>query len=504
MALPSTEKGVSTDSDTPLMFKSKTRRAPPSATPQLAQHTQLDSAIDDSSLPQASPKVAGREADRFVDCPVIVRHLQFGWLELRCNLCGGNSQEKGEKYLLGFAGLRRHLAHKHSKTSTGTRHFDTDYVLGKCVRKLTSAEVDTYAKAIEEGRDPIVKRPCSAGDGEFTTDHSASEAATPKRKPSVHKRPLKRTRESELKVDGFSDLSTDTLPSKRPRYGTFNSSSTPFPQGRPTKRRAARKSNIPQRADEQGHESSRALPVKIRFEPSCPATCHHPTKGPFILVCPFCQGNAYMPSETAKLEFLDPQTLYGHIRQAHPDALQEANGSGEPMHPSAFERDYMASHCVDRWLTTEEFENLMKATPSGFRYSPLERKPVKAIVDDHDTKFPTLCFEHFSSVVLRDDLQWVDLRCPHCNSNKLSGHKKHFQGIKGFLQHMTRTHGFEPPDPSMSWKWLLEQCTLWSNHPEVDVEKLESGLHIIPAVPPAEEESDTFIVKLKVPSLFYE
>ncbi|KAE9989633.1 hypothetical protein EG327_002434 [Venturia inaequalis] len=496
--LPSTEKGLSTDSDTPLMFKSRKRRAPPSATPQLAEHAQLSSAIDNSSLPPPSPKVAGREAARFVDCPVIVRHAQLGWLELWCNICGGNSQKDG-KYLLGIAGLRRHLSHKHSKTSTGTRHFDSDYVLGKCVHKLTSAEVDTYAKAIEEGRDPITKRPCSADDGELTTDLPISEVGTSKRR-----RPFKRSRESELEVDGFPDLLTSAaLLSKRPRYDTFNSGSPAVHQARSTKERAARKSNIPRPTRDHGNEGSMALPVKINSEPSCPAICHHPTKGSFILVCPFCKGNAYMSSDSPKLEFLDTQTLYGHMRQAHPDALQEANSSREPMHFSAFQRDYMASHCVDRWLTTKECENLIKATSSSFRYSPLARKVVKAVVDDHDTKFPTLCFEHFSSVVLRDDLKWVDLRCPHCSTNKLSGHRKHFQGIKGFMNHMTRTHGFNPPDPGSSWRWLLDQCTEWSDFPEVDVEKLESGLHIIPVVPPAEEQN-TLIVKLKVPSLFYD
>lgn len=485
------------------MSKSKKRRAPFSATRQLAQHLTAGSTATQSSLPPAVSRVEGHEADRFVDCPVIVRHAQLGWLELQCYLCGGNCQMKnGGKYLLGIAGMRRHLAHMHSKTSTGTRHFDTDYVLETCCKKLSSAEVDTYAKAIEEGKDPIVRRPCSADNEELTTDYSASEPGRPIVKPPVHKRPRKRSRESELKVDNSPDLSTGTLLSKRPRIRTFNSASTSVPQTRPTKERAARKGNMSQLLNGQGSQSSTSLPAKIVSEPSCPAICHHPTKGPFILCCPFCKGNAHLCSKSNKLEFLDCQTLYGHIRQAHPDALQEANGSGEPIHLSAFQRDYMASNCVDRWLTAEEFENLINTTPSGFRHSPLARKPVKSIVGDHDTKFPTLCFEHFSSVILRDDLKWVDLRCPHCNTNTVSGQRKHFQGIKGFMRHVTTTHGFDPPDPSMSWKWLLEQCTQWSNHPEVDVEKLESGLHIVPAVPSAEEES--FIVKLKVPSLFYE
>ncbi|TID16872.1 Purine permease [Venturia nashicola] len=520
VALPSTEDGMSTGSDTPLIFRSKRRCAPPSATPQLDQNaqlhqnTQLDLAVLKSTPLPSSPKVTGREVDqrnvtgrevdRFVDCPVIVRHAQLGWLELRCNVCRGNSQGTGDKYLLGIAGLRRHLSHKHSKTSTGTRRFDTDYVLGKCVRQLTSAEVDTYAKAIEEGRDPIVKRPCSGDDDEFTIDYAISEAGTPKRKPPVQKRPLKRSRESEPRVDGFPGSSTDILPVKRLRHGTFNSSSLAVPQSQPTKKRAARDSNMLQPARNQGDEGLIVTPVKIDSEPSCAAICHHPTKGPFILVCPFCKGNAYSPSESSKLEFLDPQTLYGHIRQAHPDALQEANSSGEPMHFSAFQGDYMALHCVDRWLATKEFEKLIKASRSGVRYSTLARKPVKVVVGDHDTKFPTLCLKHFSSVVLRDDLKWVDLRCPYCNTNKLSGYKKYRQGIKGFMLHMTKIHGFNPPDSGSSWKWLLDQCTQWSSHPEVDVRDLESGLHIIPVVPPADEKSDTLLVKLKLPSLFYE
>lgn len=490
----SSEKELSTESDTPLIFRSRNPRVPPSTTPQLAQRVQLDSATEGSSLPPTLPKMAGFEAERFVDCPVIVHHSQLGWLELRCNVCGGNCQEKSEKYLLGIAGVRRHLAHKHSKTSNGTRHFDTDYILGNCVRKLTSAEVDTYAKAIEKGRDPIVKRPCSADGDDFETDRSAPEA-----KPPQHKQPLKRVREEELKVDGLPDLLAGTLPSKRARHGTYNSASPATPQSRSAKQRATRKMNVPQYTRDQDNESSKASPVKIISEPSCPAVCHHPTEGPFILVCPFCKGNAYVSPESLKLEFLDPPKLYSHIRQAHPDALQKANSSGEPMHFSAFQQDYMALHCVNQWLTTEEFENLIKATASGFRYSPLTRVPVKTIVDDHDKKFPTLCFEHFSSVVLREDLKWVDLRCPHCSTNVPRGHKKHFQGIKGFMRHMTRMHSFDPPDPSHSWKWLLDQCTQWSDHPEVDVEKLEAGLNVIPLV-----GSDTFIVKLKVPSLFYE
>jgi hypothetical protein len=130
----------------------------------------------------------------------------------------------------------------------------------------------------------------------------------------------------------------------------------------------------------------------------------------------------------------------------------------------------------------------------------IKKNAIVSVLVDHDTKFPTLCSEHFSSVVLRDDLKWVDLRCPYCGTNKITGHNKHFQGMKGFLYHMNRSHEFNPPDPTASWKWLLDQCTQWSNHPEVDVEKLEMGVHVIPVVPST--NSDTLVVKLNVSSYF--
>ncbi|QDS68423.1 hypothetical protein FKW77_010790 [Venturia effusa] len=493
---PDTETGLSTDSDAPLMVTSLRRRAPPSATPQMVQGSQLDSTFTDSSLPLPPPslKMAGREAERFEECPVIVRHAQLGWLELQCNVCGGNSQEMDGKYLLGMAGMGRHLAHRHSKIPTGTRRFGTDYILGKCARRLTSAEVDAYRKAVKEGRDPIVKRPCCAGDDEVTTDYSASGAGASEAKPSRHNRSLKRSRNDALIVDIPSDLSTPTLPSKRLRHGTSEGGAGLV------RERAARRNTIPQHAIDRGNIGVIALPIKIASELSCPAVCHHPTKGPFILICPFCKGNAFLSSQSTTSEFLGPQTLFGHIRQAHIGALEGHNGTGEPMHLSAFQNEYVASNCVDRWLTAEEYKSIMRATASGSRYSPIKRNPVKAVVDDHETKFPTLCFEHFPSVILREDLRWVDLRCPHCSANTIGSGRKYFQGIKGFMRHITTSHGLSPPDPSTSWKWLLDQCSEWSTQPEVDLEKLESGLHVIPAVPPVIKE---LIVKLKLPSSFY-
>jgi len=105
VAPPSTESEFSTISS----LQSKKPLTRLSITPQLSSELsqrgkdeKSTSATRQTPSNSALPKVAGREVDRFVDCPVIVRHPQLGWLEIQCNLCGGNSQPSSGVFILGF------------------------------------------------------------------------------------------------------------------------------------------------------------------------------------------------------------------------------------------------------------------------------------------------------------------------------------------------------------------------------------------------------------------
>lgn len=141
-------------------------------------------------------------------------------------------------------------------------------------------------------------------------------------------------------------------------------------------------------------------------------------------------------------------SFYAHVRQLHADSTYNIDFA-------TFEKNLLDSKCefVKRDLTEQqasEFGVVGVDEESIVPKVKVENIPNTSSFD----KFPYLD-SHNSSVVLRPDRKWVEVRClidgvNSSSSGRNSGQK--YKGVNGLEQHMRIAHGIRAPEGVEKWE----------------------------------------------------
>ncbi|KAE9961687.1 hypothetical protein BLS_001518 [Venturia inaequalis] len=233
------------------------------------------------------------------------------------------------------------------------------------------------------------------------------------------------------------------------------------------------------------HDSAKKDETNISFPfENCTVICHHESRGMFEIFCPTCQGNSVADatitgSTTQKLVYLEgPLGLYTHFRQLHTSPTY--------INFATFEKKLLDDQCkfVKRNLTVQQVNEF--AIESTDEESIVPKTKVEDTPDSSSfDNFPYLDSQN-SSVVLRADRYWVELRCPveTCGGNSSNGGRNYgefFKGVNGFERHIRTAHGLRAPEDEDKWEWVLKECSKWKANPIVDIRRLKPG--DIPVVP---------------------
>ncbi|RDI77946.1 hypothetical protein Vi05172_g12072 [Venturia inaequalis] len=248
----------------------------------------------------------------------------------------------------------------------------------------------------------------------------------------------------------------------------------------------------------EDHDSAKTDETDITFPfENCTVICHHESRGMFEIFCPTCQGNSVADatvagSTTQKLVYLPgPTGVYTHFRQVHEPRTY--------INFATFEKNLLNYQCefVKRDLTVQQANEFgIEGTDEE---SIVPKVEVEAIPNGSSIdRFPYLDSQN-SSVVLRADGYWVELRCPiqTCRSNSSNNSQRSgefYKGANGFEQHIRIAHGLRAPEDEDKWEWVLNQCSKWTSNPIVDIRRLNFGdIPIIPIKPSHKRKVETSI-----------
>jgi hypothetical protein len=418
-------------------------------------------------------------------CPIIVQHPTRGFVELHCFICHGNSKGESEAFLKGCKGMAAHISNKHAqKFNLGS--IDSAYVLEHCVRReLQITDVQKITEAIEEGLAPIAARVCSFDD-----------------------RRIDDTRRTADSIAGHTMIGTTEFPHEF----TVQDSESEVSVGDPPFR-----ANDESRHTQNGqHTQNFVLDTKqpsrstARYLSVCPVIVEHSKRGWVELCCSLCGANCMKHPD----RFMSGvRGIARHLSHKHEEDVKDST-------------KFTLDECVLRELQPHEVENIQKEFQSGkqpipFRYStqqvetfteqgkqhnhsPIdltgiipERDSVLgdmtdmpnieidsklamsqknavstkagALPDMIDIPKPFQMLDDWPTVVLREDGQWVELRCPECGTNVAGDH--FLKGAYGFARHLEMAHpesvdhdGF-PSRQRMLLKsrWAVQRCSNWDN-----------------------------------------
>lgn len=401
-----------------------------------------------------------RELERVDSCSVLVRlsspdGTDFGWVELYCPVCGANSSYKNSQYFLGLQGLLGHLIQQHKYALEKPRDgYNNHFVFTHCIRRrLSEATMDELKSLAGENSRPIEKS--------FVRQDIQHAAIAQSTQPS----------QSSLDHE-YLDASVDA---NRSIYNLRRRHSSP-----------------------EDHDSAKKDETDITFPfENCTVICHHESRGMFEIFCPTCQGNSVADatvagSTTQKLVYLPgPTGVYTHFRQVHEPRTY--------INFATFEKNLLNYQCefVKRDLTVQQANEFgIEGTDEE---SIVPKVEVEAIPDGSSVdRFPYLDSQN-SSVVLRADGYWVELRCPiqTCGSNSSNNSQRSgefYKGANGFEQHIRIAHGLRAPEDEDKWEWVLNQCSKWTSNPIVDIRRLNFGdIPIIPIKPSHKRKVETSI-----------
>lgn len=365
----------------------------------------------------------------------------LGWVELRCPICLANCSDD-LVFFLGIIGIQCHMSKKHEMTPTNKSDFSHKSIVEKGVIRTHSEDIiDKFRAAMANGQDPIERFQGCFPDAAPRNGRSFTQSS-------------------------HTNRADESVPSSAP----------------------GQHSNLD--ASDQRDANHLTLDGQpILFNDQCGIICFHDDRGSFQIFCAICEGNAVKDTTTNELKYLrGPLGLYSHLRQAHVNPLFDTLAEFEK---SLLDR---TSPFIKRDLHPEEADRL--STVTTLQEDVIPKIQVAVNARDSPDNFLYLNLDH-PTVVVREDGDWVDLRCPvvGCGANCTSTGRKrkaaYFKGISGLEQHLRKSHDIHAPAGTAKWQWLVQECTRWTEHPVVDIRSLKVG--DIPKIiaPDKEELEDT-------------